>query len=63
MRSFARDYARNLLTHVASRPVPFEDLHALNDTMFAFAELQQAAPGLLCTECSLKLILDRRPFI
>lgn len=60
---FAREYARNLLAHVASRPVPFEDLHALNGSMSAFAELQQAAPGLLRTERPLKLILDRRPFI
>jgi hypothetical protein len=63
VRSFARDYARNLLTHVASRPVPFEDLHTLNGTMSAFAELQQAVPGLLRTGRPLKLILDRRPFI
>jgi hypothetical protein len=60
---FARDYARNLLAYVASKPVPFDDLHALNGTMSAFAELQQAVPGLLRTERPLKLILDRRPFI
>jgi hypothetical protein len=63
VRSFAGEYARNLLAHVASRPAPFEDLHALNGTMSAFAELQQAVPGLLRTERPLKLILDRRPFI
>jgi hypothetical protein len=50
-------------SRLASRPVLFEDLHALNGTMSAFAELQQAVPGLLRTERSLKLILDRRPFI
>jgi hypothetical protein len=63
VRSFAREYAGNLLAHVASRPVPFEDLHALNGTMSAFAELQQTVPGLLRTERPLQLILDRRPFI
>ena len=63
VRSFARKYAGNLLAHVASQPVPFEDLHALNGTMSAFAELQQTVPGLLRTERPLKLILDRRPFI
>jgi len=63
VQDFARDYARNLLAHVASRPVPFDDLHALNGTMSAFAELQQSVPGLLRTERPLKLILDRRPFI
>ena len=63
VRSFAREYAGNLLAHVAARPVPFEDLHALNGTMSAFAELQQTVPGLLRTERPLKLILDRRPFI
>ena len=63
VRSFAREYAGNLLAHVTSRPTPFEDLHALNGTMSAFAELQQAVPGLLRTERPLKLILDRRPFI
>ena len=63
VQAFATEYATNLLTLVANNPVPFEDLHALNGTMSAFAELQQAAPGLLRTERPLKLILDRRPFI
>lgn len=63
VQTFAREYATNLLAHVAKNRVPFEDLHALNGTMSAFAELQQAVPGLLRTERPLKLILDRRPFI
>ena len=63
VKDFAREFAGNLLAHVRSKPVPFEDLHALNGTMSAFAELQQAVPGLLRTERPLKLILDRRPFI
>jgi hypothetical protein len=63
LRDFAILYARNLLAHVAKNAVPFEDLHALNGTMSAFAELQQTLPGLLRTDVPLKLILDRRPFI
>lgn len=63
VRIFAREYATNLLAYVASHPVPFEDLHAMNGTIAAFAELQQSVPGLLRTERPLKLILDRRPFI
>jgi hypothetical protein len=39
------------------------DLHMLFGTLCAFAELQQALPGLVRTERPLKLVLDRRPFI
>jgi hypothetical protein len=60
---FAQSYAKAMLAYVASKPTPFEDLHALNGTMAAFAELQQAVPGLLRTKRPLRLILDRRPFI
>lgn len=63
LRSFALTYARNLIGLVNSSPTPFQDLHALNGTMGALAELQQTLPGLLRTERPLKLTLDRRPFI
>lgn len=63
LRDFATQYARNLLALVGSTATPFQDLHALNGTMSALAELQQALPGLLRTERPLKLALDRRPFI
>lgn len=39
------------------------DLHLLFGNLCAFAELQQAIPGLVVTERPLKLVLDRRPFI
>lgn len=39
------------------------DLHALFGNLCAFAELQQALPGLVVTDRPLKLVLDRRPFI
>jgi hypothetical protein len=39
------------------------DLHSLFGTLCAFAELQQALPGLVRTDRPLKLVLDRRPFI
>jgi hypothetical protein len=39
------------------------DLHLLFGTLCAFAELQQAVPGLIRTDRPLKLVLDRRPFI
>ena len=39
------------------------DLHLLFGVLCAFAELQQALPGLLRTARPLKLVLDRRPFI
>jgi hypothetical protein len=39
------------------------DLHALFGNLCAFAELQQALPGLVATDRPLKLVLDRRPFI
>ena len=63
LSAFARFYARNLLQLVATEPTPFQDLHALNGTMAALAELQQALPGLLRSERPLALTLDRRPFI
>ncbi|MBS7706823.1 hypothetical protein [Chelatococcus asaccharovorans] len=39
------------------------DLHALFGNLCAFAEVQQALPGLVITDRPLKLVLDRRPFI
>ncbi|WP_342358829.1 hypothetical protein [Terrarubrum flagellatum] len=39
------------------------DLHLLFGNLCAFAELQQALPGLVVTNRPLKLVLDRRPFI
>jgi hypothetical protein len=39
------------------------DLHSLFGTLCAFAELQQAVPGLVRSDRPLKLVLDRRPFI
>ena len=39
------------------------DLHALFGNLCAFAELQQALPGLVVTDRPMKLVLDRRPFI
>jgi hypothetical protein len=39
------------------------DIHMLFGTLCAFAELQQALPGLVRTDRPLKLVLDRRPFI
>jgi hypothetical protein len=39
------------------------DLHALFGVLCAFAELQQAVPGLVRSDRPLKLVLDRRPFI
>jgi hypothetical protein len=63
LSSFARAYARHLLALVQQDGPVFEDLHALNGTMSALAELQQAVPGLLRSERALRLTLDRRPFI
>jgi hypothetical protein len=63
LRDFAANYARALQAHIATHPVPFPDLHALNGTIAAFADLQQFLPGQLRTERPLRLILDRRPFI
>ncbi len=63
LRAFTHGYAHKLLELVARAPTPFEDLHALNGTMAALAELQQTLPGLLRSERPLKLTLDRRPFI
>jgi len=39
------------------------DLHSLFGVLCAFAELQQAVPGLVRSDRPLKLVLDRRPFI
>jgi hypothetical protein len=39
------------------------DLHHLFGSLCAFAELQQAVPGLVRTNFPLRLVLDRRPFI
>lgn len=39
------------------------DLHALFGNLCAFAEVQQALPGLIVTDRPLRLVLDRRPFI
>jgi len=39
------------------------DLHLLFGHLCAWAELQQAVPGLVRTDRPLKLVLDRRPFI
>jgi hypothetical protein len=63
LQDFAADYSRALLARVAKEAVPFPDLHTLNGTIAAFAELQQFLPGMLRTERPLRLILDRRPFI
>ncbi|QBE66391.1 hypothetical protein [Pseudoduganella lutea] len=63
LTQFANAYVNHLLVHVQQNPAPFEDLHALNGTMSALAELQQALPGLLSTARPLRLPLDRRPFI
>lgn len=63
LSGFAGAYARHLLALVQDNPTPFEDLHALNGTMSALAELQQAVPGVLRCERPLRLTLDRRPFI
>lgn len=63
LRAFASGYAAHLLALVRDNPTPFEDLHALNGTMSALAELQQAVPGLLASSRPLRLTLDRRPFI
>lgn len=63
LRGFGTGYARYLLALVQATATPFEDLHALNGTMSALAELQQAVPGLLRSARPLRLTLDRRPFI
>ncbi|GGX97154.1 hypothetical protein GJV26_03310 [Massilia dura] len=63
LAQFASTYVHHLLAHVQQNATPFEDLHALNGTISALAELQQALPGLLLTARPLRLALDRRPFI
>ncbi|MEM6333238.1 MAG: hypothetical protein AAF823_07870 [Planctomycetota bacterium] len=44
-------------------PEAWPDLHQVLGTWSAFAELQQAIPGLLRSPQPLQLVLDRRPFI
>ena len=57
LTEFAGRYTATLLT------ANFDDLHMVFGATCALAELQTALPGLLRTECPLKLVLDRRPFI
>ena len=40
-----------------------DDLHELFGAVSALAELQSALPGEIASECPLRLVLDRRPFL
>jgi hypothetical protein len=63
VEKLGRELADFVLALDPAKDDGLKDLHLLFGNLCAFAELQQALPGLVVTERPLKLVLDRRPFI
>lgn len=61
--AFAAEYVAFLDGLDFARDPHADDLHALFDAVCALAELQSALPGRFRSDVSLRLVLDRRPFI
>ncbi len=63
IRQCLTDFCDSYYTYLMEADWNFVDLHTLFGGISAFAELQQAIPGLIVTNMPLRLVLDRRPFI
>ena len=63
VEKLGRELADFVLALDPAKDDRLNDLHLLFGNLCAFAELQQALPGLVVTERPLKLVLDLRPFI
>jgi hypothetical protein len=60
---FAEAFIGWLDSPVSALDPCFTDLHMMFGTLCALAELQAALPGSIAAPVSLRLVLDRRPFI
>lgn len=63
LEELAYEYTTFLFSLDAASDAGLNDLHQLLGAVSALAELQSALPGLLRSSPSLRLVLDRRPFI
>jgi len=63
LENFAEKYIKYLNSLDWNTDDGVNDLHCLFGVMCALAELQQALPGLIKSKKTLRLVLDRRPFI
>lgn len=63
LREYAKEYIEYLYSVDSKTDDRFNDLHMLFGAVCALAELSQAVPGEIKAGKTLRLVLDRRPFI